>query len=224
LPTFNNNQLTVKNLAVFRSELPLFEAISFTLNSGEALQISGTNGSGKTSLLRCLSGLSQRFEGQVDWNGNAIKNNHQLSFFQQLLYLGHSLGLKPKLTVEQNLSFYQQLRFAKNENIIVDTLKQLKIAGYLNELVGHLSAGQKRRVALARIICEPVPLWILDEPMVALDTEGQDWLEKCCNQHLKCGGMILLTSHQRLSGIDGLKEIGLKDVDLHAYLNQASQI
>lgn len=219
----SNNQLTVENLSVFRSELPLFEPVSLELKSGEAIQISGTNGSGKTSLLRCICGLSHRYEGAVGWRSShsnidmIADTNHDIDnseFYRQLLYIGHSLGLKPKLTVLQNLDFYRQLRFTENSELIKESLDQLHIGAYQDELVGNLSAGQKRRVALARIICEPVALWILDEPMVALDAGGQNWLEGVCNGHLSGDGMILLTSHQTITGINGLNEYRLKEAKL----------
>lgn len=212
-------------MTVFRSDLPLFETLSFSIKSGEAIQLSGTNGIGKTSLLRCLCGLSHRHEGEISWNQLNIEKS-QSHYYQQLLYLGHSLGLKPKLTIEQNLYFYQKLRFSRDAALVTKALKQLNIDAYFDEPVAHLSAGQKRRVALARIITEPVALWILDEPMVALDTDGQAWLESVCNQHLTSGGMIILTSHQKLTGIKGLKELVLKpaqfkltDLDEHNQLN-----
>lgn len=208
----SDNQLKVQDLTVFRSELPLFETVSFSMKAGDAIQISGTNGSGKTSLLRCLCGLSHRHEGLISWNGRNIDDN-KLGFYQQILYIGHALGLKPKLTIEQNLDFYQQLRFARDEDSIFQALEQLKIGAYHDELVGNLSAGQKRRVALARILCEPVSLWVLDEPMVALDVDGQTWLEYTCNRHLGNGGMIILTSHQTIEGINGLTELRLKETN-----------
>lgn len=216
-----NNRLTIENLTVIRSDLPLFEQVNFELSSGSAMLISGTNGSGKTSLLRCLCGLSHRHEGIVRWCSNSLDtemsddiNLDNTDYYRQLLYIGHSLGLKSKLTVAQNLDFYRQLRFTENHEIIEDALNQLHIGAYHDELVGNLSAGQKRRVALARLICEPVALWILDEPMVALDAEGQNWLENACNRHLSDGGMLLLTSHQVIAGINGLTEYCLKEAKL----------
>jgi len=213
LQQISTNQLKVENLTVFRSELPLFEPVNFNLSAGDAVQISGVNGSGKTSLLRCLCGLSHRHEGVISWNDIHIDND-QTDFHDQLLYIGHALGLKPKLTVEQNLNFYRQLRFDEADSLIKNALDQLNIGAYYDELVGNLSAGQKRRVALARIISEPVGLWILDEPMVALDVDGQTWLEQVCNDHLSRGGMIVLTSHQRISAIKGLDEYKLIPANL----------
>ena len=201
---------------MFRSELPLFTPVDFELKSGEAIQISGTNGSGKTSLLRCLCGLSSRHQGVISWNGQSIQSNSEY-YYRELLYLGHALGLKPKLTVHQNLAFYQSLRFANDEQSILRALKALKIDSFLDEMVGNLSAGQKRRVALARVVCEPVKLWILDEPMVALDIDGQKWLEETCNQHLTQGGLIILTSHQAITGIDNLRMLNLIEADLEAH-------
>jgi heme exporter protein A len=218
----SENLLKIENLAVFRSDLPLFETIDFQLISGEALQISGTNGSGKTSLLRCLCGLSSRYSGSIYWNGKLISSNTH-DIHKQILYLGHALGLKPRLTVNQNLSFYQQLRFDAEQPSIHRALKALKIENYLDEQVANLSAGQKRRVALARIISEPVKLWILDEPMVALDTDGQAWLEEVCNQHLSKGGLIILTSHQPLKGIDNLTSLTLQPADLNAFYKRLGE-
>ncbi len=212
-----HNQFKVENLAVFRAEIPLFDEVSFSLNSGESIQISGANGSGKTSLLRCLCGTSSRHQGDISWNGEAITGTSS-TFYSQLLYLGHSLGLKPKLTVLQNLNFFQRLRFNKNDQIIHETLNQLNIEGYHDELVANLSAGQKRRVSLCRLFSEPVKLWVLDEPMVALDAQGQKWLEDSCNAHLDSGGMIILTSHQKLKGINGLQQLSLVKPDFSALI------
>jgi heme exporter protein A len=203
----------------------LFEPVSFTVNAGESIQISGTNGSGKTSLLRCICGISHRHQGHILWNADAnrkendladgsVSENESSDMYGNMLYIGHSLGLKPKLTVEQNLKFYQQLRFPENSELIETALEQLNIAVYHDEEVGNLSAGQKRRVSLARLLTEPVSLWVLDEPMVALDLDGQAWLENVCNQHISNDGLILLTSHQQITGINGLVQLELKEADI----------
>lgn len=220
MPPSSNIRLTIQDLAVFRSDLPLFEPVSLRLSSRDVVQISGTNGSGKTSLLRCVCGISHRHQGAVLWNGENIENG-RTGFYDQLLYIGHSLGLKPKLTVEQNLKFYQSLRFPINRSVISEALEQLDIAMYHDEQVGNLSAGQKRRVSLARLLTEPVSVWILDEPMVALDLAGQNWLEKTCNRHLAEGGIILLTSHQKITGIDGLVEYALQRPEIKVVDDEA---
>ncbi|MCF6194621.1 MAG: cytochrome c biogenesis heme-transporting ATPase CcmA [Kangiellaceae bacterium] len=220
-----NNCLKIENLAVYRSDLPLFEPVSFSVCAGESIQISGTNGSGKTSLLRCICGISHRHQGRILWNADASGKGHASvdansyeddisDMYGNMLYIGHSLGLKPKLTVEQNLKFYQQLRFPQNAELIETALEQLNIGIYHDEEVGNLSAGQKRRVSLARLLTEPVSLWVLDEPMVALDLDGQAWLENVCNKHIAHGGLILLTSHQQITGINGLVQLELKEADI----------
>lgn len=208
----SSNTLEISGLTVTRSELAIFSPVNLTLRAGESVQIRGTNGSGKTTLLRAICGLCNTHEGEVYWNGSSIfsqKGRQECYFQQQLLYLGHALGLKPKLTAEQNLNFYRELRFTPDTELSVKAIEALGIAGYHDELVGKMSAGQKRRVALARIITEPVALWVLDEPMVALDVDGQAWLESICNQHIENGGMLLITSHQPITGIKGLKELSL---------------
>ena len=194
--------------------MPLFPTVSFTLSDGKALQIRGTNGSGKTSMIRCLCGLSQRYKGKICYNDKPVDSNHN-QFFSDILYLGHKLGLKPKLTIAQNLAFYFGLRSANadKESFEIrmrDALEQLSISAYIDEPVGNLSAGQKRRVSLARLITEPVKFWILDEPMVALDTFGQSWMEDACNIHLRNKGMLLVTSHQTIAGIHDLQELMLE--------------
>jgi len=197
--------------------MPLFNKVDFFLSDGQALQISGANGSGKTSMIRCLCGLSQRFDGDILYNDEPVDSNH-FDFFSNTLYLGHKLGLKPKLTVGQNLEFYFGLRDFSSKSVCDESfesrmnqaLKQLSISAYLDEPVGNLSAGQKRRVSLARLITEPVGFWILDEPMVALDTLGQEWLQDACNKHLKNNGMLLVTSHQTIGGINDLQELMLE--------------
>lgn len=201
-----NHSLEVKSLVVSRSDIPVFESVNFKLEAGECIHISGANGVGKTTLLRAICGIDQHYEGKIIWNGHSNRHN---DYHQHLLYLGHALGLKPKLTVEQNLNFYRALRFGADPGLTVSALNELGVGSYCDEYVERLSAGQKRRVALCRMITEPVSLWILDEPLVALDFYGQNWLQNTCNQHLAKGGLIVMTSHQPVTGIHGLRELSL---------------
>lgn len=200
--------LSIHHLAVSRSDIPIFDPVSFQLSAGECIQISGANGVGKTTLLRAICGIGHHYEGSILWCG---QNNldKRSKFNENALYLGHALGLKPKLTAEQNLNFYRELRFKPDPELIRSALTDLGLDLYHDEYVARMSAGQKRRVALSRIKTEPVPLWILDEPMAALDVKGQAWLESTCNQHLDGGGLILITSHQPITGINGLRELTL---------------
>ncbi len=205
---YNNNCLEINELTVSRSDIPVFDPVSFELQAGQCIQVRGANGVGKTTLLRAICGIGHHDQGNVLWNGLSIFNRSG-DYHQSLLYLGHALGLKPKLTAEQNLNFYRELRFAADPELAVSALEELGIGVYHDEYVARMSAGQKRRVALSRIRTEPVPLWILDEPMVALDVKGQSWLESTCNQHLSNNGLILITSHQPITGINGLRELHL---------------
>ena len=203
-----NNRLEIHNLTVSRSDIAIFNPVNLTLEAGQSVQVRGANGAGKTTLLRALCGLCNSHDGEVKWNNTSIYAKNS-DYHQNLLYLGHSLGLKPKLTAEQNLSFYRELRFDADYDLCLNALQQLGIGAYHDEFVARMSAGQKRRVALSRILTEPVPLWVLDEPMVALDVHGQAWLESACNRHLQNGGILMITSHQPISGIHGLKELTL---------------
>ncbi|TQV71425.1 cytochrome c biogenesis heme-transporting ATPase CcmA [Aliikangiella marina] len=204
----SKNTIKISDLTVSRGDIPIFDPVNLQLSSGDSIQIRGVNGAGKTTLLRAICGLCNSHEGIVEWNERSIFD-HESDFYENLLYLGHSLGLKPKLTAEQNLNFYRNLRFSTDKSLVRQALEQTGIGGYYDEFVARMSAGQKRRVALARVITEPVPLWILDEPMVALDIHGQAWLEQVCNNHLERGGILLVTSHQPISGINGLRELQL---------------
>jgi heme exporter protein A len=206
------HRLDVSNLTVSRSEIAVFSNVSFSLQAGESLQIGGRNGAGKTTLLRAICGLSDYDTGDVLYNQesiNSVDGNGQKPFCRELLYLGHGLGLKDKLTAEQNLDFYRQLRFSPDTQLIRRALTALGIGDYYDVPVEQLSAGQKRRVALSRLMTEPVALWVLDEPLVALDKQGQAWLVEQCNQHLSNDGILLITSHQPISGIHGLQELAL---------------
>lgn len=210
MTTRTNDCLEVRDLTVSRAEIPLFAAVNFQLNSGQSLQISGGNGAGKTTLLRAICGLCRSHQGQIKWNGRPVQRSEVKSaFYQQLLYLGHLLALKPKLTVEQNLNFYRQLRYPASSSLIDKSMQLLAIDSLFDQPVAKLSAGQKRRVVLCRLISEPASLWLLDEPLVALDKTAQLKLVDLFNQHLSAGGMLIITSHQPIDGLQGLQDLVL---------------
>ncbi|QLK62014.1 cytochrome c biogenesis heme-transporting ATPase CcmA [Enterobacteriaceae bacterium Kacie_13] len=194
------------NLSCVRDERTLFSGLSFTIEPGEMVQIEGRNGAGKTSLLRILAGLSSPDAGDVRWQGVSTRRQRDV-FHQQLLYLGHQPGVKSVLTAFENLAFYQSVNCQsanrKNDgNAIYQALEHVGLLGYEDVTVAQMSAGQQRRVALARLWLSDAPLWILDEPLTAIDKEGVATLIALFEQHSQKGGMVLLTTHQDLQGVN----------------------
>lgn len=190
--------LEAKNLSCIRDERILFQGISFCVQQGEIVQVEGVNGAGKTSLLRILAGLSQPDEGDVDWLGKNIRHYRE-RYNRILLFLGHQSGVKSLLTPFENLSFYWPVR--QNTNAIWQALADVGLAGYENLPVAQLSDGQRRRVALARLWLSDALLWVLDEPLTAIDKQGRQVLIKLFERHVSLGGMLLLTTHQELDDI-----------------------
>lgn len=191
-----SNQLCVENLACERGETRLFEGCHFTLNSGQWLQIEGHNGIGKTSLLRILAGLAQPAEGKVLWNGEPITQQRE-TYYASLFYLGHSPGVKPELTPWENLRFFQKIQgLPQSDDALWHALRQVSLVGREDLPCSHLSAGQQRRVALAKLWFTRAQLWILDEPFTAIDKAGVAGLIAHIEQHCQQGGMVVFTSHQ----------------------------
>ncbi|UNK29592.1 cytochrome c biogenesis heme-transporting ATPase CcmA [Serratia plymuthica] len=191
--------LEAKSLSCVRDERTLFSELSFTVKPGEIIQVEGPNGAGKTSLLRILAGLAQPESGEVCWRGqNTLR--HRENYHQDLLFLGHQPGIKTMLTPFENLQFYQAVRAAPDRQAIWRALEQVGLVGYEDLPVAQLSAGQQRRVALARLWLSECPLWILDEPLTAIDKQGVAELISLFEQHAQQGGMVLLTTHQDLAG------------------------
>lgn len=179
--------LEARDLTVTRGERALLRRFNLQLSAGQGLHLVGANGAGKTSLLRVLAGLAHAAEGEVRRPENAT------------LFLGHALGLKPELSVSENLAFFLRLRADAGSEPLMSidaALREVKLAAYIDEPVALLSAGQKRRVGLARLCLEPARLWLLDEPFAALDVKSCSWLCARIEQFLEQGGALLLTSHQ----------------------------
>lgn len=187
------NLLTVSNLSCTRGEQSLFENLSFSVNIKQCLHIRGVNGSGKTSLLRMLAGLLKCEHTNIDW--------HDSSFS----YLAHKDGLKNELSAIENLRFYYQLDASINlskqqsENNLDHILNQIGLLKKADTPVKNLSFGQRRRLAFARLLLIEASVWILDEPLTGVDTDGRHLIEQHCLSHIEAGGAILISHHGDLS-------------------------
>ncbi|MCT8517915.1 cytochrome c biogenesis heme-transporting ATPase CcmA [Glaesserella parasuis] len=190
------DQLSLINIACERGETRLFEGCSLTISSGQWWQIEGHNGIGKTSLLRILAGLAVAVEGEVQWNGIKIQQQRE-QYYANLFYLGHHAGVKPELTAWENLRFFQKIQgFPLDDEALWNALGKVSLIGREDLPCSHLSAGQQRRVALAKLWLTKATLWILDEPFTAIDKKGVAELIAHIEQHCEQGGMVIFTSHQ----------------------------
>ncbi|MCG3862531.1 MULTISPECIES: cytochrome c biogenesis heme-transporting ATPase CcmA [unclassified Photobacterium] len=199
--------LSVADLSCVRDERLLFDELSFTISSGELVQIEGHNGAGKTTLLRIIAGLGRADSGQVFWNQEDIQAARE-DYHQELLFLGHQTGVKRELTAFENLAFFQAMHKCNQgsdlkgspqvtgKDALWKALAHVGLAGREDVPAGQLSAGQQRRVALARLWLSNHKLWVLDEPLTAIDKQGVKVLENLFLSHVERGGMVLLTTHQ----------------------------
>jgi heme exporter protein A len=201
--------LEVKQLFSERDDRVLFSDLCFQLNAGQLVQIAGPNGSGKTSLLRILAGLSSRYEGDVLWQGKSLQRQRH-DYLQQLLYIGHGVGIKAVLSPVENLRWSCALRGISNSDaLIMFALDKVGLGGFEGQPCFSLSAGQQRRVNLARLFCIPASLWILDEPFTAIDQRGVAEVEHWLSEFVSDGGAILLTTHHSLNFSQDFKVINL---------------
>lgn len=204
----SSSLLEVKNLFCERDERVLFEGLNFSISAGEIIQVEGPNGSGKTTLLRILSGLSQAFEGDIFWKGESISDVRD-DFLGDLLYFGHLPGVKAILTPEENLRWYCALHPHTRAEGIDKALASVGLFGYEDVPCHSLSAGQNRRVSLARLYLSDAPLWILDEPFTAIDKRGVARKEALIAEHAANGGSVILTTHHELAIKDNLRKVTL---------------
>ena len=184
-------------LACERDWRLLFEGLDLDLAGGTLLQVAGPNGSGKTSLLRLLSGLMQPTAGEVLLNGKPLAKQHG-ELGRSLLWIGHAAGIKGLLTAEENLAWLCALHQPADREAIWQALAAVGLRGFEDVPCHTLSAGQQRRVALARLYLDAPPLWILDEPFTALDKDGVAQLEAHLAAHCEQGGLVVLTTHHTL--------------------------
>lgn len=187
-------ELSAHELQCVRDDRILFDRLGFHLKSGEIMQVEGHNGSGKTSLLRILCGLALPAEGEVRWNAADIHADGG-EFRSTLQYLGHNHGVKGELTPLENLNVARALSTDPNPLSLADALHQVGLFGFEDVPARALSAGQRRRVALARLRISRAQVWILDEPFTALDKRGVAYVEKLMENHAELGGIVVFTSH-----------------------------
>jgi heme exporter protein A len=187
------SSLNVNNLNCQRGYNQLFSDLSFEVHSGDVLRITGTNGSGKTSLLKILAGLNAPEEGDIKLDNHSVKSDKYQS---EVFYLGHLSALSAELTSIENLEFLTGLNKSIDQHLLVEALEQVGLKGYEDEHCAKLSAGQKRRVILAGLFVSNAKIWLLDEPFTALDPHGVKIVEERISKHCAQGGLCLFTTHQ----------------------------
>ncbi|MCE8020858.1 cytochrome c biogenesis heme-transporting ATPase CcmA [Halomonas sp. MCCC 1A11036] len=202
-------RLQARNLACERDDRWLFRGLDLDIRAGEIVRVEGPNGSGKTTLLKILSGQLADYEGELSWGGRPMREARE-SFLANLLYLGHSPGVKAALTPLENLAWYQALAGQPGgEAARFAALEEVGLAGFEDVPAAQLSAGQQRRVALARLALTPRLLWVLDEPFTAIDRDGVAALEQRLVGHARAGGGVLVTTHHGLTPCAELRRIRL---------------
>ncbi len=197
MPHPADSSLKCVDLACVRGDQPLFDGLSLQIDAGSILQVHGANGAGKTSLLRILCALARPEHGEVLWNDESIEAQPE-RHRGRLSYLGHLNGIKAELTPLENLRVDGALHAFRDDLDPREALDRAGLSGYEDLPCRYLSAGQKRRVAMARLLLSTTQLWVLDEPATALDRDGVDDFQALVTAHARDGGMVVLTSHQAL--------------------------
>ncbi len=190
--------LEVKKLTCTRGDRELFTDLSFKLEAKQLMRLEGTNGSGKTTLLRTLCGLFMADDGEILWEGIVIKKQDE-AYRKELLYLGHQNGIKADLSAYENLKLncFMSGIIVSQEQLMA-ALDTIGLFAFEDFPVRTLSQGQKRRVALAKLLLSNAKLWILDEPFVALDAAAVEQLQSIIAKHVESGGVVILTTHQEV--------------------------
>jgi heme exporter protein A len=190
-------RLDVDNLHLWRGDRHVLKGVNFSLSGGECLQVTGPNGSGKTSLLRAVCGLMYPEEGRVRWDGQDVRSDLR-AYHGALAYLGHEPPLKGDLSTRENLHYWIGVRRQVSAAALTEALERVGADPWCDRLVRTLSAGQRRRAALAGLALLMVPLWLLDEPTTNLDAEGQHLVGTLIAEQLARGGLVMAAVHQPL--------------------------
>lgn len=199
--------MTVNDLSFERDDIAVINDACLTLNDGEILQIEGPNGSGKTTLLRILTTALQPSGGEILYQGQ-ILSECRFDYLSNILFLGHQSALKLTLTAEENLSWITSE--LPGSISVLNALERVGLRGYSDIPCHSLSAGQQRRVALARLLLSNAKIWFLDEPFAALDGQGVKFVEQCMERHVNGGGAVMLTTHQPI-GMESVRRYSLVD-------------
>ena len=189
----NTTLLKISELGCRRDGRELFDHLVFSVAPGDCVELLGPNGSGKSTLLRCIAGLYLDFSGVIESTPS--------------LYWGHKLGVSHLLTARENLNWYAGI--AGGDHDVGAALGRVGMAGYEDVACRNMSAGQQRRVALARMLLGARKLWLLDEPLTALDAQGQELVRELMSEHLAAGGGVVCATHQRV-GVPGTRQISLR--------------
>ena len=193
----NKPLVKAQNIYFEKAGRTILSSVNMTLNAGDIVIVKGKNGSGKTSFLKCLAGFYRITKGQVLWNGEKIFPTH-FPEKKMLAWLGHLNALKPSMTVKENLLFYADLWSVKKIEFEY-AIKYLYFSKYLELPVSWLSAGEKRRLCLVRLMFCPSKVWFIDEPTTFLDEENKRIFEKAMEEHVAKGGAIVCASHDNLN-------------------------
>lgn len=207
-----NVSLRATRLACERDDRWLFRSLDLSVEDGDILRIEGANGSGKTTLLKLLTGQLPPTEGSLEWHGESLAKSRE-AFLAQLLYIGHAPGVSTALTAQDNLAWSAAMAGIKTSAAEIErALGAVGLAGFEDLPARQLSAGQQRRIALARLELIPRPLWILDEPFTAIDRDGVAWLEQRLIAHGDAGGAVVMTTHHTFHANDRVDSLLLGEV------------
>ena len=206
----SDSTLKGENVHLWRGDRHVLRGVHFSVTAGQCLQLTGPNGAGKTTLLRTVCGLSYPEEGRISWRGADVQADLP-AFHAELAYLGHEPPLKMELTARENLCYWVGVRRRLSQAAIDAALERVGAPRWADRPVRTLSAGQKRRAALAGLTLMRVPLWLLDEPTTNLDTEGQRLVGRLIDEHLAEGGLAIAAVHHELTvSVQGLRRLELQ--------------